>query len=142
MTEIKERRIEIRIPLIHESCTWTVSDNIEFETVQMNDISLNGAFIKTLKQPELNKELEIRLTLPGDLGILPLKASIQWRRWHSPKKSKLPVGFAVKFKFDNLNIKKVMEAYCVYMRNRQIITVSKRIIEEFFGTPLPEGPKP
>jgi hypothetical protein len=43
-------------------------------------------------------------------------------------------------RFDKLNsgTKKILDAYVVYLRNKQIINVSKRIIEEFFGS---QGPK-
>lgn len=134
----KERRVEIRTLVIAEACSWGPADGLLQEYVELSNLSINGVFLKSIKQPAIGEEVQVVFKLPGDLGPLTLKGIVKWRRWQATKKSNLPVGFAVQFKYDSLNVKRVMEAFCIYMRNRQIIIVSKRIIEEFFGPAIEE----
>ena len=81
----------------------------------------------------------MNIQLPGDLGVLSLDGEVVRVNWAiNRKKNREAMGMGVRF--DNLNsgTKKILDAYVVYLRNKQIINVSKRIIEEFFGS---QGPK-
>ena len=139
--DIKERRKHMRIPLLSESCHWfddqgRISDN------EMTDINMGGVFIKSDLIPKNSEKVIVRFTLPGDLGNLNLTGVVVWKRWAVPKESKLPKGFAVEFTENKISSIKILEAYCTYLRNKQIIKVSKRIVEAFFGKdkqPLPDG---
>lgn len=138
MKNVKERRAQLRVPLLSEKCTW-LNQNWTSNESDLYDISSEGLYINSPKNPEINEVLEIQLKLPGDLGTLILKGKVVWRQWAQTKKNKRPVGFAVKFIEVGPNVQKIMDSYCVYLRNKQIITVSKRIVEEFFAKgPLDE----
>lgn len=132
---IKERRKSIRVPLISESCAW--ADNTGTVTeCPMTDINNNGIYLVSSKQPKPGGLIEVRFKLPGDLGIIPVPSKVIWIRWAVTKDSKFKPGFAVEFQLDAIpNIKKILDSYCIYLRNKQIIQVSKRIIEEFFTEP-------
>jgi hypothetical protein len=81
----------------------------------------------------------LKLNLPGDLGSLQVTASVVRVKWAATRKAgKDSLGMGVRFEEVSPNIKKILDAFVVYLRNKQIITVSKRIIEEFFGE---NGPK-
>lgn len=140
---IKERRKDIRVPLLKETVTWTRHGKMfNLKTDTVIDISINGLFIQSNDQPDIGEVVQIFVKLPGDLGALDLSAKVKWRRWATSKKNPMPIGFGVNIEYDNPKIEKIMNSYVVYMRNKQIITVSKRIIEEYFGTrkPVDKGP--
>jgi len=139
----KERRKDIRVPLIQESVSWTRHGNIlNLKTDKANNMSVNGMFIESNIQPDIGEVIQIFVKLPSDLGALDLNAKVKWRRWTNSKKNPLPMGFGVNIGYDNPKIEKIMSAYVIYMRNKQIIEVSKRIVEEFFGKvkPVDKGP--
>lgn len=126
----KERRKTIRIPLLAEACTWVSGEDCI--SSQMLDISDAGVFVKSEKMPE-TKEVEIRIALPGELGTIQLPGKVIRKQWAAVKKRKTEMGFAVQFEVVQPGIKKILDSYCIYLRNKQIIVVSKRIIEEFFA---------
>jgi Tfp pilus assembly protein PilZ len=126
----KERRKSYRMELLSEACGWSIVGSPKKTPNKIINISTEGMFVESESNPQ--GELEIVLTLPGDLGNLDIKGTVVWRRWAVTKKNKEPLGFAVKF-IHNPNTKKVMDAFYTYLRNKQIMTVSNRIIEEFFG---------
>lgn len=138
MENKKERRKDIRIPLIFETVTLDSipvdGAKVITETCEVADISKGGAFIKTIANLKPKSFINIRFRLPGDLGLFQVRAQILWKRWGVPKGSKdLKLGIAVKFVDVSAMNAKILDAYLIYLRNQQIITVSKRIIEEFFG---------
>jgi len=128
----KEKRKTIRINLVHETCAWN-TDNIPLENSEAMDISNEGMFIKSSKQPPNGEVITIKFLLPKDLGLLTLKGKVIWRQWAVTKKMKHELGFGVKFEDNALEVTKILDAFCVYIRNKQIIRVSKRILEEIFG---------
>lgn len=127
----KERRRSIRVPLISESCYWS-SMNFKSKESAITDISEYGLFIKTSFMPEIKENIRVIINLPSDLGQLDLTAKVIIRRWAVSKKSKLEKGFAVEFVNVPEDTAKILGSLCIYLRNKQIIEVSKRIIEEFF----------
>lgn len=132
----KERRSDIRVPLLSESVTLQGLHYIR--NLQMLDVSAGGIFIKVEDNGDLlpNKEfITILFHLPGDLGIFELYGEVCRINWAISKKSKVKVekGMAIKFWDIPETKKKIWDSYRIYLRNKQIITVSKRIIEEFFG---------
>jgi hypothetical protein len=133
----KDKRGGIRIPLLAERIRY-VLDGVQHEA-DVGDITNDGLFIKTEKILSPKKKIEIQLQLPGDLGSLQVGASVVRVNWAvNRKKGREHLGMGLRFEDVSPNIKKILDAYVVYLRNKQIITVSKRIIEEFFGN---EGPK-
>jgi c-di-GMP-binding flagellar brake protein YcgR len=142
MDSKKERRKEIRIPLLSEAGVMETipidGNKIIVETVGLLDISRSGVFIKSIANLKPKSYINLKLSLPGDLGAIQIQGQIVWKRWAVTKAQKdMHVGFGVKFVEVSVGIQKILDAYVVYLRNKQIITVSKRIIEEFFGPELP-----
>lgn len=140
---IKERRKELRIALLNEFIGWAPIDKLlKLSNAKISDISKSGVFIESKEQLHIGEIVELYITLPKDLGIMNLKGEVTWRRWATTKKSGLPIGFGVSIKHDNPKFEKIMESYTIYLRNKQIIEVSKRIIEEFFKQrpPTDKGP--
>lgn len=129
----KERRKTMRIPVLNGKQflveqKWTLLD-----------VSEGGAFIETdedIHPKDTEAYQNINILLPGDLGILNLKCEVVRIAWRTTKKQKK--GFAIKWSPMEPGIKKIFDAWLVYIRNKQIIDVSKRIIEEFFGKNKPE----
>jgi Tfp pilus assembly protein PilZ len=136
---IKEKRKTIRTKLINEQCAWS-TDNILLETSEVLNISTTGLFIKSNKQPANGEVVTIKFILPKELGTLTLRGKAVWRQWAVTKKMKEELGFGVEFSDNALDVMKILDAFCVYIRNKQIIKVSKRILEEIFGHPSIKEP--
>ncbi|MDB5037977.1 MAG: hypothetical protein JWQ35_1505 [Bacteriovoracaceae bacterium] len=133
----KDKRAGIRIPLLSESVSY-IHNEVE-KKADISDITNEGLFIKTSEILAPRTNLVLQVQLPGDLGSIQVNASVIRVNWAvNRKKSKENLGMGVRFENVPANIKKILDAYVVYLRNKQIITVSKRIIEEFFGS---DGPK-
>jgi len=133
----KDKRAGIRIPLLSERATYIV-DGIEHQC-DIGDITNEGLFLKTDSILSPKASVVLKLQLPGDLGNLQVDARVVRVNWAvNRKKGKETLGMGVNFVDVSPNIKKIIDAFVVYLRNKQIITVSKRIIEEFFGD---NGPK-
>ena len=143
----KEKRKEIRVQLTDENIQWNYLDNpFELKTSPILDISKNGVFIESKDMPNKDQVINLCFKLPLDLGLLPLKGKVTWRRWAATKKSKLPIGFGVSIIHDNTKFEKIFDSLVIFLRNKQIIKVSKQILEVFFGVktppsaPLDKGP--
>lgn len=133
----KDKRTGIRIPLLSERAIYSVEGK-DFEA-DIGDITNDGLFLKTDQLLTPRTRVALKLQLPGDLGTLQVTAAVVRVNWAvSRKAGKDTLGMGVRFDEVSPNIKKILDAFVVYLRNKQIITVSKRIIEEFFGN---EGPK-
>lgn len=133
----KDKRAGIRIPLLSEKVSYFIEGVEHFADV--SDITADGLFLKTDKLVSPRTDTLVQLSLPGDLGNLQINAKVVRVNWMaSRRKGKEHLGMGVRFENISPNIKKIIDAYVVYLRNKQIITVSKRIIEEFFGN---DGPK-
>jgi len=134
----KDKRSGIRIPLLSEKVAY-FSSGREF-AADITDITNEGLFLKTEDLLAPKTAVLLRLNLPGDLGSLQVNAEVVRVKWAvTRKKGQDQLGMGVRFVDVSPNIKKILDAYVVYLRNKQIITVSKRIIEEFFGSD--GGPK-
>lgn len=129
----KERRKDIRVPLINEKCNWKLVDGIEGYESKLIDFSASGAFIHSTIPIPIKSEILIHFKLPGDMGFLPIYGKVLWQRWRVKKTSKLETGIGIKFIDLDDNHKKILDSFATYLRNRQIIAVSARIVEEFFG---------
>jgi hypothetical protein len=133
----KDKRAGIRIPLLSENVIYF--HNGAEKRVDISDITNEGLFIKTSEILPPKTGISLQVLLPGDLGTINVNATVIRVNWTvNRKKSRDNLGMGVRFENVPANIKKILDAYVVYLRNKQIITVSKRIIEEFFGS---EGPK-
>lgn len=129
----KEKRKHMRFALLSEAIEFYTVDG--WKTFKMDNISEAGAFLES--DTYLTKHDEPRdvyLQLPGDLGKLMIQGKVNRVNWVANKKKELKKGFAIEFIVDNVGHQKIIDAYVTYLRNKQIITVSKRIIEEFFGS--------
>jgi len=129
---IKEKRTEYRIVLLSEEVGWSYIGVVSKTQDKLVNVTSEGIFIESKLLPQSKDILEIVFLLPGNLGNLRVKGIVEWRRWAKLKKSELPLGFAVKLVHTEDSLK-IMKAYVIYLKNKQIITVSKRIIDEFFG---------
>lgn len=133
----KEKRAGIRIPLLAEKISYFLGE--EKKDADIGDITNEGVFLKTSHILPPRTPLNIQILLPGDLGHLNIEGTVVRVNWTvSRKKNRESMGMGVRFENLNPGTKKILDAYVVYLRNKQIINVSKRIIEEFFGS---QGPK-
>lgn len=132
----KDKRKEIRIPLINEFVGVTKEDNL-VDQFQLSDISPIGCFIQSNKLKRPGEIIELVFSLPGDLGLFRVKAIVKQVKWAMTKKSNRHKGYGVEFDFEGKedNIK-IMNSYSSYLRNHQIIKVSKRILETYLGLPV------
>ena len=128
----KEKRKHIRTTLISEVMKVTEKDVDKFRSIR--DISLGGVYINDLVSPP-GSNLTLTAALPGDLGDLTLTLEVVRCDWAKLKNKK--TGIACKFIGVTEGQGKILDAYIKYLRNRQIVTVSKRIIEDFFGKQPP-----
>ncbi len=134
----KDKRAGIRIPLLSEKAHLHLEGN-ELE-VDIGDITADGLFVRTEKLVAPRTRVSLKLTLPGDLGTLQVNGEVVRVNWAvNRKKGRENLGMGIRFDEITPNIQKILDAFVVYLRNKQIITVSKRIIEEFFGDN--NGPK-
>jgi hypothetical protein len=134
MRNSKEKRQHIRYSLIGEQVKWMPKDNIHGpEMVEIHDISDRGVFIESISPVKPQSTIFIEFKLPGDLGSLTVEGRVTWKRWAQRKEDEGKLGFGVEFVNMPSNIDSILKAYVVYLRNRQIITVSKRLMQDFFG---------
>lgn len=132
----KEKRNGIRIPLLSERVAYFVNGD-RFEA-DVADITNEGVFLKTDHLIKPRSPVTITIQLPGDLGTLNVDGQAVRVNWAtSRRQNRDTLGLGVRFQDLNPGTKKILDAYVVYLRNKQIINVSKRIIEEFFGN---QGP--
>jgi hypothetical protein len=132
---MKERRGDIRIQLISEKARIIGVRSIPYDQIlEMADISRDGIFFKTDKPLPPQEIVKVMLELPGELGVLELVGKVCRIVWKESKKRPTSVkGFAIQLYPLDFNTEKIWNAYRIYMRNKQIVVVSKRIIDEFFG---------
>lgn len=133
----KDKRGGIRVPLLAEKATFSF-DNREGQA-DITDITNDGLFLRTSEILKPKDLVVLKLNLPGDLGCLHVNARVVRVNWAvSRKRNRENLGMGLQFSDVSPSIRKILDAYVVYLRNKQIISVSKRIIEEFFGN---DGPK-
>lgn len=127
----KEKREHIRIPLLSESVLFEYES--DFWNGGIVDITTKGVFVETKQALKPNTKVFLNFNLPGDLGKLNVEGYVVRSNWTvNRKKGKEKIGIGVEFRNVSEASKKILDAYVVYLRNKQIISVSKRIIEEFF----------
>ena len=133
----KDKRSDIRIPILNENVVIrTVS--LEKYAYKLSNVSKNGIFIKLGPYEKLmapNSFVVVQIDLPKNLGRLMLTGTVcrtNWGKKIDLKKGYYP-GFAVKFENIDVGEQRIWDAFIFYLRNKQIMIVSKRIIQEFFG---------
>lgn len=126
----KEKRSEFRVNVVNEQVN--VEINKELKVIKLKDISKKGAFLEDciLKPGETGKLI---ITLPSNLGTISIPFVVKRTQWAKVKKLNNKVGVGVEFKEVNPQLTRILESYVVYVRNMQIIKVSRRIIEDFFN---------
>jgi hypothetical protein len=125
---LKERRKSIRTMTINPEC-WLCDSSLK-----LIDISNTGAFIgsnETISPSDKQSVTHLEIKLPGELGLFIIPCEVVRIQWIETKTR--PKGYAVKFGSSANDEKKVLEAWISFIRNNQIITVSQRIIDEYFG---------
>lgn len=133
--ENKEKRNSIRQTLLSESVVLFINGR-RYE-YKLNDISANGIFCLTNEHdfvPAPKSFVDVEFHLPGDFGLLYISGQVCRVNWNKKKLRNKEPGFAIKYGPISEGNRKILDAYFVYLRNKQIISVSKRIIEEFFGS--------
>lgn len=135
----KEKRRGLRVPILSGSVDLITLDRRE--KCEVYDLSTTGLFLKNDKFLKPQDKALIELHLPSDLGILALNSEVVWIKWAKSKKDTHPLGMGFRFN-TSAPQQKILDAYVNYVRNKQIIAVSKRIIEEFFGDPNKSPPIP
>lgn len=68
----------------------------EFNAAYTKNISGGGIFIKTQQPLPLNKEVQVRFTLPGVSHIFEATGLVVWTNPH-PSRSSFPPGMGIKF---------------------------------------------
>jgi len=128
----KDKRAGIRVPLLSEKVLFFVSTN-QFDA-DVGDITTDGVFLRTTELLKPQTPVNIQFSLPGDLGLLSVEGKVVRVNWAiNRRRGKEHLGLGIRFENLTEGTKKILDAYVVYLRNKQIISVSKRIIEEFFG---------
>lgn len=133
----KERRKHMRVPLLLETCNWTPYEAMFEYHSEIANISNSGTFIKSDRLPKPGSLITVSFQLPSELGLIAIKSKVVRLRWTKTKGIDEVKGFGVEFIEIPANIAKILDAYVIYLRNKQIITVSKKIIQEFFGNKDP-----
>lgn len=132
-TESKEKRKLIRVPLLSDSCQWKPMDGTNTQESALLDFTKQGCFIISAKPVAVKSYICVYFTLPGSLGIVKVDGKVTWNRWAKRKDDTRELGFGVEFIDVPDYNDKILGAYQEFLRNKQIIAVSKRIVEEFFG---------
>ena len=131
---VKEKRNEIRLEIITGDLA-----KINLDVVSVKNISSTGIYVivDDITKYKVNTYVIVDLFLPEKLyteyGSIPIKGKITRINWVEVKNRKL--GLAIKFEYEEKNsTKQVVESLINYIKNRQIISVSKRILEEYGKT--------
>lgn len=129
----KDKRKTIRIPLLAET-VFVKDSNENYVKYDMKDITEVGCFIKGYSNAKAHDKIDIRFVLPNDLGMIIVEGEVVRVNWADIKKKEIVKGVGIQFT-DTISpaYKKILSAYVIYLRNKQIIQVSKRLIEEFFN---------
>lgn len=126
----KEKRTHYRYLLSDLLCVTASNRDGMFS---VHDISMGGAFLlqgpsQFVYAPQV--ELTVRLQLPGSLHFLEIPGKVIRVRWHGMQK-----GFAVQWDTMPKKLADTLNAWITYQKNMQIIKVSRKIIEDFYGGP-------
>ena len=126
----KEKRQHYRYLLSDLLCVTASNRDGMFS---IHDISMGGAFLlqgpsQFVYAPKV--DLTVRLQLPGSLKFLEIPGQVIRVRWHGLQK-----GFAVRWDPMDRKLEETLKAWISYQKNMQIIKVSRKIIEDFYGAP-------
>lgn len=115
--------------LINEHADVFLSNGIGYR-VKLKDITPESVYVENLL---LNSSQTgaIKFTLPGDLGTLTVNFKVKRCDWAKLKGK--PTGSVLIFNEVSVNIQELLKTYVIYLKNQQIIQVSRRIMQEFFG---------
>lgn len=127
----EEKRKDIRIPILNESVELFSADGVYIKG-ELKDISQSGAFVYIDPIFKPNTQIFFKIKLPGDLGFSTFEGNIVRVEWVKSKKKR--PGIAVEFN-QNMSelVNRTFTAWITYIRNKQIISVSRKILEDFFG---------
>lgn len=133
----KERRKHYRHSLLSEEVEVVQLGMLTMFSMnpkKLENISEGGCFIVDgdITHYKVGEKLLLSFELPGELGTFTIDGLITRIKWH--KKEKEVYGIGVKFVNLTKQQQQILNAYVVFLRNKQIITVSKRIMEEYFRT--------
>ena len=121
----KDKRAGIRIPLLSERATYHLNGQ-DIDT-DIGDITNEGLFLKTETLLAPQTKIQLRLTLPGDLGSLQVSGTVVRVNWAATrKKGKDHLGMGIRFDDVSPNIKKILDAFVVYLRSFK--TYHRRIL--------------
>lgn len=126
-------RVSIRYELSQNFCLMSDDDGLTWSEISLLNISNEGVFIGHLLKPQ--DRVLLRFKMPGDLGNLTMPFRVARTVWTANKKAKV-VGSGGTLTFATQAQRKIWESMVVFMRNKQIIEISKRIIAEFGGKDL------
>lgn len=131
---MKEKRNDMRLDVISGDVA-----KINFDIVSVKNISPTGIYVivDDITKYKVNTYVIVDLFLPEKLhaeyGSIPIKGKITRITWAQLKDKKL--GLAIKFEYTDKNsMKQVVESLIHYIKNKQIVSVSKRILEEYGKT--------
>lgn len=130
----KDKRKHWRVALLSEQIRFSTPELGE-QTAYMQDISNGGMFIKMKKPLKASQTIYVHFQLPNDkVPLLVVPAKVIRTVWTKSRKRHLNnTGVGIEFQFEGEMQRRVVEAYVTFLRNKQIIAVSKRIIEEYYG---------
>lgn len=131
----KEKRQSYRHPILTEEIEIVqlgLLSKFIMDYKKLQNISQGGCQISdnSIEKYKIGEKLLISFELPGDLGKVTIDGIIKWIDWK--KKDKEQHGIGIKFVNVSERIQSILNAYIIYLRNKQIISVSKRIMEEYF----------
>jgi hypothetical protein len=142
----KERRAFLRVPITSGFIEYYLPGH-PYQRSDLINVSIEGCFIARAPTIKPKSEIIVFFRLPGNIGLLELPGEVMWLKWAKKKDDKTPLGVGVKFSLTEEK-RLIMESFISYMRNMQIIAMSQRIVEAFWGEPkqlpatTPEPPPP
>jgi hypothetical protein len=131
----KEKRKNMRLEIISGDVAM-----VNMEVVTVKNLSPEGIYVylDDITKYKVNSYCIVDLFLPESMkdeyGAIPIKGKIIRVDWRETKDKK--IGMTIKFEYEKERVKSVVESLICYTRNRQIVSVSKRILKEVMGKNL------
>ena len=131
----KEKRKNMRLEIISGDVAM-----VNMEIVTVKNLSPEGIYVylDDITKYKINNYCIVDLFLPESMkdeyGAIPIKGKIIRFDWRETKDKKM--GMAIKFEYEKEKVKSVVESLICYTKNRQIVSVSKKILEEVMGKNL------
>jgi len=125
----KEKRKNMRLEIISGDVAM-----VNMEVVTVKNLSLEGIYVHLddITKYKVNNYCIVDLFLPESMkdeyGAIPVKGKIIRFDWRETKDKK--IGMAIKFEYEKERVKSVVESLICYTKNRQIVSVSKKILEK------------